>query len=152
MPRFGSFFPLVALLSAGLRVVLPISDHHAAERDPWHTHVVIDAHSIQDYSRALAHHHHGHEQPHGHDPITGRPIRVHPGSSFLHQGPQAIPLASQPEGSSAGFAFEIPAWMVPTILPLVLPPAGVCWTLAASSHFHPRSSLPPPSPPPRASF
>lgn len=69
--RFGVH--LLVLVALGLTFVLPLVDHHAAERDPAHSHLVWGGTASQRAS-AIETHRHEYEQPHHHDPLTGLPL------------------------------------------------------------------------------
>jgi hypothetical protein len=152
MPRLSLAFAVVILASVGLRLVVPIVDHHAAERDPFHIHLVVAAGGVREYARALASHHHPYEQPHAHDPLTGRPLTAHAHGRSAPAGASVLSLARQSESSVSGVESFEAAWVMASTLLVVLPLAGIWWTLAGSPLIRATFDLPPPTPPPRASF
>jgi hypothetical protein len=56
---------LLLLVTLGLSFVLPLVDHHAAERDPWHDHIILGGTHAQQVA-ALHDHTHGYEHSHSH--------------------------------------------------------------------------------------
>ncbi|MPZ15464.1 MAG: hypothetical protein GEU73_13760 [Chloroflexi bacterium] len=138
----------VLLLSLALCIALPLLDHHAAERDPLHGHLVLSG-SAAAQAQALASHHHSFEAAHAHvvspallEPsdvdreLTGDAPRV-----IVLQGWDGSDVASV---SGAGLLLLAPDW------PELAPPR------LSEARLFPRLSplvtvaLPTPEPPPRA--
>ncbi len=60
---------VLVLVAIAASMVAPVLDHHAAEREPGHSHLVLG--SAVEGAHALATHLHGYELPHSHSP-TGQ--------------------------------------------------------------------------------
>lgn len=138
---------LVVLIALGLGVSLPLLDHHVAERNPWHDHVVV-AGSGLDREHALAFHRHGFETPHAHGPATdaltwslerqgageGATVIVVQyddgvgGSSSVGTGPVLLPSkwpAPLPPQFSNQRSFALVPAILGTVLPLPDPPPRI---------------------------
>jgi hypothetical protein len=131
------------LVAVAVSVIAPLLDHHAAERQPKHSHLVIGL--VADGVRALASHGHGYEQPHSHSPM-GR-SQAAPRSS---DGLQVV-VISGGEGASAyagigAESFLMPQWQALSMV--VFYSAVLIW--AARTLVE--AIVPVPKVPPRAYF
>jgi hypothetical protein len=151
MSRFTLVVSVGLLLSIGLRFVLPLVDRQAAERDPWHTHIVLGAKNLAEYEQALSHHHHFGELPDGRDPQTGSPLHAQAGEQRNQLAPQVISIASQPEGKVTALGIEISSWLIPAISPPGAWPETIWRTCLIPSAFGSGIHPSPLNPPPRAS-
>lgn len=125
---------LALLLAFGLGFALPLVDHHAVERNPWHEHVVLGGTAL-DERRALASHRHQYEVRHIHEQVAGEPLES--GATLRQTARGAHVIAIQPMGAvivsslwSAGdapvlpdLAIDLPGLAGPfPFFPLTLPP------------------------------
>jgi hypothetical protein len=131
---------LLLLVTLGLSFVLPLVDHHAAERDPWHDHIVLGGSQAQQVA-TLHDHSHGYEHSHSHN--TGSEAVVD-----ATGGAHILVVSSRHEHSPLAIGLTGKA--------VAIPPAPFAPCLALSSNV-PLPPSPPlagytslvPAPPPR---
>ena len=131
------------LVAVAVSVIAPLLDHHAAERDPGHSHLVIGP--VADGASALASHGHGYEHPHSHSPM-GRSQAALQSSDGLQ-----VVAISGGEGASASAgigaeSFLMPQWQALSMV--VFYSAVLIW--AARTLVE--AIVPVPKVPPRAYF
>lgn len=149
---------LTILLALWFSFALSLIDHHAAERDPWHRHVVLGG-SPGNFTQILASHRHVYEQPHHHDwdqlpqqaPLVGKSSLAHAD----HHGdePQVIAVQNLDGAGvsllgSFGKALLTSGWLMLALLPPLL----VLGRIAPSMLPLQGIVLPIPNPPPRRSL
>ncbi len=136
---------LALLLAFALGLALPLVDHHAVERNPWHEHVVLGGTSL-DQRQALAAHRHQYELPHTHQEVAGEPtesgaayrpttqhahvVAIHPLDtvtvSSLGSAADGLvlpdPTILLPSAARAGLPFPFTPPLLDRVLPVVDPP------------------------------
>ncbi|MDR7521633.1 MAG: hypothetical protein QN168_04125 [Armatimonadota bacterium] len=141
------------LLVTIARLILPIANTQAVERDPYHLHLVIGGTPAQR-AEALAHHrHHDHDRPHG---SAGHPGRHWTGggqTQRMAQGDPQVPrvVSVLPGTASGAMVLSTTGLSVATVAAPAGPPApratGQIAGLAPPRVA--RVAIPVPDPPPR---
>lgn len=108
---------LVLVVAMGLAFMLPLGDHHAAERDPWHDHLAVGARGIER-TRAISAHRHEFERDHDHDRATGRPLPTREADRYESGDLQVVAIRQFDSAMGAGVglwgqALLSPAWQTP---------------------------------------
>jgi hypothetical protein len=140
MSSFRLAISVGILLAIGLRFLLPIFDHNAAEHDPWHSHIVVGARDVRQYVQALAHHQHGNQPPQA----EKLPL-VSEGNVHVYN------VKSQPYGQVTAFGVEVQTGFVIARPPSVNAMSGIWQTECQMAASGETVALPQPTPPPRFS-
>lgn len=141
---------LVLLAAVVLHCGLALVDHHAAEYDPWHDHIVIAIDGVTR-ARELASHRHGRQQPHDHSPVADHP--THRGGAAGSDASDSHVIAIPDHVHSSGISlFGVTTeylFALDQAIALAMP-SGVGGSFVAAFLTPTEITLPPPEPPPRA--
>jgi hypothetical protein len=140
---------LVLLAAVGLHCGLALMDHHAADYDPWHDHVVLrvgDEHAASD-----AAHRHDAGRAHEHDPVVARATHPHDSAEATDaDNAQVVSIPDHTHSSGLslfGVAMDY-LFALDTAQPLETPSGAT--KAPISTFLAPNDiALSPPEPPPR---
>ena len=133
-----------------LGLVLPMLDPEAAGRSPWHEHIVIGAHGLEEWAHAMmTHHHGGADRSEDLPPDGNRPDQQRAGARPCGIRVIAIHESLDGNGTAAFGIYTTALTCMDGAVPLAMPDRGDQVIVAEP---HPPSSLPAsvPEPPPRA--
>jgi len=141
---------LALLVALSLCLALPLFDQRAAERSPYHEHIVLGA-SGPEAVQALSSHHHRSEQPHRPDPLSGRPPAARADHPCTEEDVRVIAIPALGGAQAALLSVLCQGLLLPEWL--ALPPPPFWGQHPSPSVFAPsEATLPVPEPPPRSSF
>jgi len=148
-PRRTAWFGahLVLLVAFGPGVVLSLINHHTAECNPWHDHIVIGG-DAREQAQALASHHHACGWTQTLDPAPEYTFGPYSDEQRVTNAPRVISISSLTGAGAALFTVAAQVLLAPdtvTVLPLLL--AGERPFLPAFLLLE--VDLPVPDPPPR---
>jgi len=141
---------LVLLVAFGLRVVLSLINHHAAECNPWHDHIVIGG-DAREQAQALAFHHHACGWAQTPDLTPEHTFAPYSDEQRVTNAPRVISITSRTAAGVLLFTTADDGLFVPggdVLLPVLL----CAEQLFPRAHPLLEIDLPVPDPPPRRTF